>query len=80
MSAPSSELNYRPTLSVLIFLFVFVCLVLLCSWEREDLRNRIMFWTFLFSESDPPHMIMRYWFYYSIRLGFSAAAMAQKHG
>jgi len=22
-------------------------------------------------ESDPPHKIMRYWFYYSIELGFS---------
>ena len=31
----------------------------------------IMFRRFLFSESDPPHKIMRYWFYYSSWLGFS---------
>ena len=26
---------------------------------------------FYYLESDPPHKIMRYWFYYSIWLGFS---------
>jgi len=31
----------------------------------------ILFPGFYSPESDPPHKIMRYWFYYSIELGFS---------
>jgi len=40
--------------------------------ERHPVQIfKIMFRRFYSPESDPPHEIMRYWFYYSIWLAFS---------